>query len=170
MHVEPSSEAQATIKRVLDSLPAEQATVNQTAYSPVAERPIFVSIETKTIQSSEEAAKAQLGMWADAGNRRAECLMEITKPRGLRQGEHPTRTQLAAPLLLISGHNWDLYWAIDRGDKIDALRYRQHLGTTKTIGDIYMLLASVRSLAAWGVDVFYPWWEQDVLHVAAASM
>lgn len=35
MHVEPSSNAQPALKRVLDSLPPDQATVNQTMYGPV---------------------------------------------------------------------------------------------------------------------------------------
>lgn len=170
MHVEPSSPVQPALRSVLNALPPDQATVNQTMYGPVAERPIFVSIETKVSQSSEEEGKAQLGIWTDAGDRRVRSLRDFTMPPDLQGLDDSNWTRIPEPLLLVSGHHWDLYLAIDVGDKIEALRYRQHLGTTKSIGDIYMLLATVRRLAVWGVEVFCPWWEQHVLHIDVTSI
>jgi len=68
--------------------------------------PFAISIETKTLDASQEEAKIQLGMWAAAQFNRLRMLVD-------------TNTVLPTlPLLSVSGPEWYLHFACDRDQQI----------------------------------------------------
>lgn len=80
-------------------------------------RPIAVSIETKSPDGSELGGITQLGMWA------AAHAMRLRAARG-GGGGSDDQTQLALPLLLVSGSMWYLRFFVDRGDAFVSSVFR----------------------------------------------
>ncbi|KAK3360756.1 hypothetical protein B0T25DRAFT_496757 [Lasiosphaeria hispida] len=122
--------------------------VNQTDYPPLLRAPTAVTIETKVGGASSEEGRLQLGIWTAAWHIRMTAL-------GLGGGkEGPSLPTL--PLILTHDHEWSLYFAADRGPKIEILGPMQ-IGMTDTIQGIYRLLAVLRRLAEWIETEFRNW-------------
>ncbi|KAK3695721.1 hypothetical protein B0T22DRAFT_488983 [Podospora appendiculata] len=122
--------------------------VNHTDYPPLLRAPIAVTIETKIAGASSEEGRLQLGIWTAAWHTR----MATLGGGGGRDG--PLLPTLS--LILTNDHEWTLYFAADRGSKIDILGPRQ-IGITDTFQGIYRLLAVLRLLANWIEDEFRDW-------------
>lgn len=102
----PDDKMYEKILLMTQDLPYSLRTINQTSYDPVRFQPIAISIETKTPNAPEGDAMIQLGMWVAAHFKRI---------RMFSHGELVTPT---LPLLYVSGAQWSLLFAIDRGKHI----------------------------------------------------
>ena len=126
--------------------------VNQTMYEPVRYTPIAVSIETKTSAGDDEAAKVQLGVWVAAWHHRLEA---FRRAEGIRI--------VTLPLLLVTGHHWQLLFACDRGWGIEIV-HEISIGDTQTLLAMYRLVAVLRALGRWVESSYRQWVEEWFLH------
>jgi hypothetical protein len=145
--------------------------VNQTTYYPIRDSPIAVSIETKQDYSSRDPV-LQLGIWVAAWHRR---MMSLYTARGLAlldeqfqnasnidqqpssspQEAAPMRAKVVSlPLIVTTGHDWQVYFACDRDNSIEMYGPLR-MGSTATLLDAYVLLASLSSLKEWIETTFY---------------
>ncbi|KXX79951.1 hypothetical protein MMYC01_202303 [Madurella mycetomatis] len=100
--------------------------INQTDYPPLLRAPAAITVETKIGGTSSEEGRLQLGIWTAAWHIRMAAL------------------------------GWSLYFAADRGHKIEILGTMQ-IGMTDTVQGIYRLLAVLRLLAEWIETEFRKW-------------
>ncbi|KAH6983682.1 hypothetical protein BKA56DRAFT_483122, partial [Ilyonectria sp. MPI-CAGE-AT-0026] len=126
--------------------------VNQTPYPPLQFRTIAVSIETKAAGSAEEG-RLQLGVWTAAWHQRMNDFFNsgIAKTTDSAQ-----RTIITLPLLLSVEHNWKLFFACDRGDRLEVVG-EMSVGDTNTLIGLYTIVAVVRELANWVDSTFREW-------------
>lgn len=64
---------------------------------------------------------------------------------------------VSLPLVAIANHEWNLYFAVDKGDRI-AMLGPTPMGSTRTIDGEYQLLAALRVLGDWMKDGQYMDW------------
>jgi hypothetical protein len=64
---------------------------------------------------------------------------------------------VSLPLVAIVNHEWNLYVAVDKGDRI-AMLGPTPMGSTRTIDGEYQLLAALRVLGGWMKDRQYMDW------------
>jgi hypothetical protein len=122
--------------------------VNQTDYPPLMRSPAAVTIETKVAGASLEEGRLQLGIWTAAWHRRMEIL-------GIGGGK-PGPQLPTLPLILTHDHEWSLYFAVDRFDKIEIFGPMQ-IGMTDNLPNIYQLLTVLGFLGAWIDTTFRSW-------------
>ncbi|KAH6630025.1 hypothetical protein B0J18DRAFT_474646 [Chaetomium sp. MPI-SDFR-AT-0129] len=120
--------------------------VNQTDYPPLMRSPVAVTIETNVAGANLEEGRLQLGIWIAAWHRRMEAL-GVGKPGS----QLPT-----LPLILTHDHEWSLYFAVDRLDKIEVFGPMQ-IGMTDNLPNIYQLLTVLGFLGAWIDTTFCSW-------------
>ncbi|ELQ33312.1 hypothetical protein M0657_011427 [Pyricularia oryzae] len=126
--------------------PLAERTVSQTMHDGLLFQPIAVAIETKTFQGDENYGLVQLGVWTAAWHVRMRKLM----PPG-----HDKRL-VTLPVLLVAHHNWSLFFACDRGDRIDMVPFGP-IGGTWRLSETYKLLANLRALVGWVDGCFREW-------------
>jgi hypothetical protein len=115
--------------------------VNQTDYPPLMRFPAAVTMETKIAGASLEEGRLQLGIWTAAWHRRMEML-------GVGGGK-PGPQLPTLPLILAHDHEWSLYFAVDRLDKIEIFGPMQ-IGMTDNLPNIYPLLTVLGFLGVTG--------------------
>lgn len=138
--------------------------VNQTTYAPLKESPIAISMEMKTeaspfqpfiapgvqltlLQAGTGDSFAQLGLWVAAWHKRMYDLLDL-----LRTGPKPRLVSI--PLVQVRGHQWNMFFACDRGSSIDVFG-PVSLGSTDRILSIYALLRSLEALRDWVVGTYH---------------
>ncbi|KAH7009297.1 uncharacterized protein B0I36DRAFT_402404, partial [Microdochium trichocladiopsis] len=129
-------------------------TINQSGYFPIHDRPLAISIETKTPEAGEGGALAQLAVWISCGHRRV--------PETLRLP--------SLPFLRVVGHAWTLGFAIDMGDKIALVDFPHEIGHTRTIVGAYRLLANLRRVVEWADGPYREWFGRVVLGLDSGSV
>ncbi|KAJ8133200.1 hypothetical protein O1611_g417 [Lasiodiplodia mahajangana] len=139
--------------------------VNQTACRPIQERIIAVSIEAKT-ESSGVDPLIQLGLWTAAWYKRMRFLRRelfavqvagmkgIIDERGLQQLREQERKKrlITVPVITVVGHQWDIYFAMF--DESITMHGPVELGSTRTLMQIYALVASLRAIETWVQTTF----------------
>ncbi|KAH6632810.1 hypothetical protein F5144DRAFT_263741 [Chaetomium tenue] len=125
-----------------------QLCVNRTDYPPLMRSPAAVTIETKVAGGSLEEGRLQLGIWTAAWHRRMETLGVGGGKAGLQL---PT-----LPLILTHDHEWSLYFAVDRLNKIEIFG-PMPIGMTDNLPNIYQLLTVLGFLGAWIDTTFRSW-------------
>lgn len=133
-----------TIKEAIQDSPLPH--VNQTAYLPLTESPIAVSIETKTDTSAHDPL-IQLGIWTGAWYKHMYDLREHLA------GPGPKPRLVSVPLIQVVGHQWQVYFAQDMGESI-IIHGPIPLGSTANILSIYGLLASLEAVKQWVEGAF----------------
>lgn len=128
-----------TIRKVIQTNPLPH--VNQTAYLPLKESPIAVSIETKTDTSAQDPL-IQLGIWT------AAWYQHMYDLRVHLVGPGPKPRLVSVPLIQVVGHQWQVYFAQDMGDSINVYG-PVPLGSTASILSIYALLTSLEAVKRW---------------------
>lgn len=131
---------------------SEVVSVNQTVYQPLQYSPIAVAIETKVARPAPEG-RVQLAVWAAAWHER---MHQFLAQRGVQRRGEPYRPIVSLPLVLVTEHEWKLSFACDRGERIDIVG-EMHIGGTKTLTEIYKLVACLRELADWVQGPFRVW-------------
>ena len=122
--------------------------VNQTDYPPLMRSPAAVTIKTKVAGASLEEGRLQLGIWTAAWHKRMEAL-------GIGGGK-PGPPLPTLPLILTHDHEWSLYFAVDRLNRIEVFGPMQ-IGMTDNLPNIYQLLTVLRFLGAWVDTTFRSW-------------
>ena len=131
--------------------------INHTSVTALRCSPISISIVTKRDTLDVETAIVQLGTWVAAHFAR---LTQLTKDA--KEVKMP-----ALPLLLVQGSEWKFLLADRQEDLILILR-GQCLGNTTSIEGCYQVVATIRRLAKWTVEVYRPWFEREVLGLHSA--
>ncbi|KAK5656462.1 hypothetical protein OQA88_4845 [Cercophora sp. LCS_1] len=121
--------------------------INQTDYTPLTHFPAAVSVETRVAGGNLEEGLMQLSIWTAAWHKRMEALGVA----GKNQARLPT-----LPLILTHEHQWSLYFAVDRVDKIEVCGPLP-IGTTDNLLNIYALLPSLSRLMTW-IDRDFRFW------------
>ncbi|CVL08888.1 uncharacterized protein FMAN_14119 [Fusarium mangiferae] len=142
--VSPSEATAKHISKIVDNLPHNKRSINQTIYGPVKNHPIAVSIEVKLASGSLEEARGQLGLWIAAWHRRMSLL-------GKSEEEIIT-----VPLVMVMEHEWKLMFAVDRGDAIDIVEDIR-MGDTRDLPGLYRIIAVLRELAIWMETDYLAW-------------
>ncbi|KAJ1323292.1 PD-(D/E)XK nuclease superfamily [Microdochium nivale] len=133
---------------------SNRPTINQSAYYPIHDRPLAISIETKTPDAGEGDALTQLAIWISCGHRKLHQLM----------GPSSETSRLPSlPILRVVGHTWTLAFAIDLGDRIALIDFPHDIGNTRTAFGTYRLLASMRRLVEWADGSYREWFGSAVL-------
>lgn len=104
--VRPSATTAQHISRVIDALPDDLRSINQTTYGPVRNDPIAVPMETKIATGHIEEARIQLALWVAAWHKRMTAL---------RMSDEQIIT---LPLIMVMEHEWKLMFACDKGNSI----------------------------------------------------
>ncbi|KAJ9634226.1 hypothetical protein H2199_009056 [Coniosporium tulheliwenetii] len=130
----------------------ESQSINQTMYDSLRQRPIAISIETKTPNAPEEQAGVQLGVWVAA---------HFTRLRGLVDTQMPT-----LPLLFVTGHDWHILFAASRTAGILDLYGKLRIGDTSSLLGINKLISALRRLAQWVTISFKGWLESYIFLVS----
>lgn len=143
-------------------------------------RPVAVSIETKTPEGGELHGRTQLSIWG-AGH-----IMRLRSAR--RDGSDD---EVALPLVLVVGTRWMAYFLVDRGECLVSLSpiaqrllalphwvlrlipSTQHMfeagppEDTLSVVGCYRVVAMIRELALWSINVYRPWFAKAVLGIEA---
>ncbi|KAF4447829.1 hypothetical protein F53441_8695 [Fusarium austroafricanum] len=135
--VEPPPSTAQRIAQTLLSRPNSERTVNQTAYGPVRNNPIAISIETKVAKGTLDEARSQLALWVAAWHQRMHLLAPQQKGR-----------IITLPLILVIENEWKLMFACDRGDEIHIVE-QIAIGSTGELKEVYRIIAVLRALAVW---------------------
>ncbi|KAJ2998412.1 hypothetical protein NUW58_g330 [Xylaria curta] len=132
--------------------------VNQTAYQPIKDNVIAVSIEAKTELSAVDPL-LQLGLWTAAWHKRMRALRRELfaahtagihdEGRRLMLCEEERRKRLiTVPVVTVVGHQWDMYFAFFGAHSI-TMHGPVKLGCTGSLLDTYVLVASLRAIQGW---------------------
>ncbi|KAL9108747.1 MAG: hypothetical protein Q9227_006543 [Pyrenula ochraceoflavens] len=158
--LEPS-QVTSTAFRNLDVIPYSSPTpksFNQTPMNTVANRPIALSIETRSQSGSGDEARVQLAVWSSAHFKRLELLLEESAQAPKEQHILPV-----LPLLSFEGSSCRFLAATkDRsGDKDDILWDCMTLGETDSIRSTYQVINALQLLMRWIQMDYRPWFEKN---------
>jgi hypothetical protein len=141
-----------SIRAKSTALASAQLNVNQTDYTPLTRSPSAVSIETKVAGASLEEGRLQLGIWTAAWHKHMDML-------GVGGGVQSPRLP-TLPLILVHDHQWFLYFAVDRLERIEVCGGLL-IGMTDSFPNIYQLLTVLGLLGTW-VDTVFRSWTTDI--------
>lgn len=146
INFDPSSEERAVIEAFLKKEPYGHATITQTMYAAVRERPCIASIETKTV-SEFDKAKNQLAVWG------AAHLARIRKFASCAEEDEPLCVH---PLIHVQHHSWKIYFAVAKPEEnsVDIVNANVTIGATDSLLDLWKLIRSLRCLARWAQLVY----------------
>lgn len=146
-------------------IPEPSSSINPTAYRPLLKNPVAVVIETKSITAPTDPL-VQLGFMVAAMHRRLITLSSPGRPL-------PVRLVPTLPMISVVDHNWTLYFAADRRNRIVSsvscvcrwylanvclqdIVGPVKMGSTETIDEIYKLYTSLSLLRNWVVEHYVP--------------
>lgn len=133
------------------SQPNDKQSVNHTSYSPLQFCPAPSLIETKAAGPAEEG-RLQLAVSTAALHRRLDSFLDAKFAS--RSDERPLIATLLQMLVL--DNEWKLYFACDRGDRVDMIG-DMSIGDTKKIIECYILVAVLREIAKYISSVYKQW-------------
>lgn len=156
--------------------------VNHTDYTPVAANPITLNIETKRTGEDWQAALEQISTWMTSQWR---CLDELGRSTNRNFPHASTSFDTLSqkdkvnleflPGIIIQGHDW-IFVAATRGqggatsepqlqgERFEVLIWSKiFIGSTDTLQGIYQIVAVLQRLAAWSLDTYWPWFQQNIL-------
>ncbi|KAH7146734.1 hypothetical protein B0J13DRAFT_442303 [Dactylonectria estremocensis] len=159
LHPEDGDPLDLSIRRALAHLPVHSHHLNQTAYDPLRFATNAVSIETKTGTNGLQEARLQVGIWIAAWYTRMQQLLQHTraqqedrqgKEKDQEGGESSSKTEILipVPVIIVIQHEWKLFFACDRGKKIDIIGHVS-IGDTKSLDGLFIIIAVIRRLATW---------------------
>ncbi|CAG9945542.1 unnamed protein product [Clonostachys rosea f. rosea IK726] len=140
-HTDSSTLISSMCDRIVDG------SINHTDYTPLAERPLAVSIETKKLGGNWNKATLQMSVSQAA---QWNLIHEITVP-----GTRPNEGLDYIPGIIIQGHNWFLAITTREG-KRTVFWNKLDLGATDTIEGIYKLVYGLQVLREWARDIYWP--------------
>ncbi|KAM3506634.1 hypothetical protein MY11210_007482 [Beauveria gryllotalpidicola] len=174
LYIDPQHDAAApatifkpAAARVRDVLP--HRILNFTDFTPLEDRFIAVSIETKKPSESFNAAQLQLGVWDMA---RWSLLRRL---RSMQAGEETGGNAAAdaglpafIPGVIVQGHHWYLVVTTAEGGRT-VLWQQLLIGSTSSSRGVYQIVRTLQHLGDWARDVHWPWL-RVVIEAAAANL
>ncbi|KAK7428831.1 hypothetical protein QQZ08_004601 [Neonectria magnoliae] len=139
------------ISDALTTLEKSEGSVNHTAFTPLGQRPISISIETKRHGGDGRRADVQLAAWQAAQWSFLES-----------QAGDKVNELVFLPGVIVRGHEWKSV-ATTRRDRKTTLWSSHQFGTTMTLVGIFQIMAGLRRLRRWSTEVFWPWYKSHVL-------
>ncbi|RMZ71903.1 Methyltransferase type 11 [Pyrenophora seminiperda CCB06] len=139
----PLIETKLVISRINASQHKLPRTINPSDYSPLRYEPVVLGIETKSASGSSENGEVQLSVWAMAHFNRLRHLIQDP-------------VTITLPLILITGAQWRLYFAVDSPSEIHLID-AMSLGNTDTLINCYTLLKALGLLLDWAEDNYVAW-------------
>ncbi|KAM0248159.1 hypothetical protein ACHAQJ_009550 [Trichoderma viride] len=135
--------------------------------------PIILSVEIKQPGAVWERAQLQTGVWLAAhwaflhwGVKQKLLNQRMAQDAPADDLNAETLKALSKlgfiPGIVINGHQWHLVISTYNGRKA-TLWAESLFGETKSLVKIYAIIAGVRELAAWGRDVYLPWFKENIL-------
>ena len=122
----PSNAEREKIDNILDGEAVDLQSMNQTAYPPLQDRPVFLNIETKLSHTGGNKSDIQLAIWTMAGLTRTRLLLD---ERGFNNIEIP-----ALPMLSMHGDDLELSFMKERIESTKLKgRKTSYVCTTKII-------------------------------------
>ena len=152
--LEPSEITSAAFRN-LDPMP--HRSFNQTTLNTIANRPIALSIETKSQSGSSDEARVQLAVWALSQFKRLELLLNENSQLSKEERALP-----ALPLLSFEGSLCRLFAASkdELGSETGVLWDCGALGTMDTVRGIYQIIHALQLLMRWAQLEYRPWFER----------
>ncbi|KAL6795155.1 hypothetical protein J3E68DRAFT_335165 [Trichoderma sp. SZMC 28012] len=154
---------------------APTATVNHTDFEPLQLRPLVLGIGTRKPGVEWDRAQVQTGIWhaSQWAFLRWAVRQKLLKRRvaqGADEGEEEFQAEERAvlsklgfiPGIIVQGNRWHLVISTYHEGKT-TLWAEWVFGTTKSLMDIYSVIAGVRRLTAWARDTYIPWFKENVL-------
>ncbi|KAF5019921.1 hypothetical protein F66182_8061 [Fusarium sp. NRRL 66182] len=159
--VQPGSEISQAINDLRGILP--EASFNHTDMSPLCDKPISISIETKKTGEDWEKARLQMEVWMAAHwqflryliNARQRAARELY-PLGQSGGENTYKLPDFMPGIIVQGDDWYLIITTPEEEKI-AFWQKKSLGTTSGSKEIYQLICNLQLLRQWVLDSYWVW-------------
>lgn len=142
----PDENLRARLENVLDGNSSVDSTINPilSTQSPWLHTcPIAIPIETKPATPRGGTGEYQLGFWISAWHKRLDRLVGPTRAPTL-------------PAITVVGHDWRLYMAEDKGDRI-VFHGPMKIGSTARADELCALVACLRQLVAWTATNFKDW-------------
>jgi hypothetical protein len=146
---------------------SDNRAINHTDYGPLANRPIAISIETKTEGGTKEGGNVQLSLWVTAQILRIQDLIQLTVP----QSAQTLLSSIVFPLILVQNELWELYFARVDPDPDPAswnpnarpsgritIFKEVNLGKTDDVLQMYRLVKNLRALKKWASTSYSTWW------------
>lgn len=135
--------------------------LNHTEYRPLRDFPIGISIEIKRIGEAVVGGELQLGIWL-----RAHWKFLAT---ALHTDADDLVQQLPfIPALLVHGHHWYLVVSTLQKDRM-VLYTNIRIGHTQHALGVFELVYSLRVLAEWMEEKYWPWFAEALLGVRSNS-
>ncbi|KAJ4168312.1 hypothetical protein NW754_013646 [Fusarium falciforme] len=149
---EAASDAVQILRRMLPA-----GVINHTDFQPLRDRPIAISIETKSRgRTQPETAELQLGTWHAAQWRFLEDL--VSRTGGSLDGLP------FLPAVIVQGHSWSFAATTREGHRTD-LWTEYCFGSTSDVAGVYKAIWGLQRLALWAREVYWPWFEKNGLGV-----
>lgn len=163
------------IKAFCNTMPTKS--INHTAYFALQFRPIIISIEATQPGVGEwDRAQLQMGVWHAAQwnflRWGVEQKLRTQRPAQDTPDDETFKAETLdvlsklgfIPGIFVSGNRWHLVISTYDNGKT-TLWAELVFGATKSLMNIYAVIAGVRELAAWGRDRYLPWFKENVLTV-----
>ncbi|KAF2792083.1 hypothetical protein K505DRAFT_308311 [Melanomma pulvis-pyrius CBS 109.77] len=153
LEVDKNAAAEIDIRR--KTLPS--GSINHTAYEPLLQYPISVTIETKKGGSDEKSSIIQAVTWQRAQWRQ---LMRMVHTRDFR-----TRGNVFLPIFYVLGSQW--YFAATALEDGEVVLYRGlecgSLGSTNTPYGTYKIIYGIQLVLQYVQNHYWPWYKEAAL-------
>lgn len=170
---------------------APTLTVNHTDFEPLQLRPLVLSIGTRRPGVEWDKAQLQMGAWHASqwaflrwavrekllkqreaqgaqGEEEEGSRVEEEESREEKE-EESSAEELAAlsklgfiPGIIVQGNRWHLVMSTYHEGKT-TLWAEWVFGSTKSLMDIYCVIAGIRRLTAWARDTYLPWFRENAV-------
>ncbi|KAH7308551.1 hypothetical protein B0I35DRAFT_360854 [Stachybotrys elegans] len=149
-------ERDTTISPHGDALLRMRPCFNWTADRLLQQYPLAISIETKRYGGDTVKGEQQLGIWHAA---HWEFLIS-------RAGQDAAEALGILPSVVIQGHTWSLVVST-RHQGTTTILCSMEFGSTVSVTGVFQVLAGMRRLRSWSLDVLWPWYKQHLPELAA---
>ncbi|KAH7303584.1 hypothetical protein B0I35DRAFT_364691 [Stachybotrys elegans] len=149
-------ERDVTISSHGDALLGMRPCFNWTADRLLQQYPLAISIETKRYGGDTVKGEQQLGIWHAA---HWEFLIS-------RAGQDAAEDLGILPSVIVNGYTWSLVVSTRRQGTTTIL-CSMEFGSTGSVTGVFQVLAGMRRLRAWSLNVLWPWYKQHLPELAA---
>ncbi|OBS17469.1 hypothetical protein FPOA_12102 [Fusarium poae] len=156
VHIQPPVKTHASIRKLYDS--TSEKSVNHTAFHPMRQSPICLSIETKRYSGDSERAHAQVCSW------QAAQWTYLASHAGGGIKHLPF-----LPGIVVNGQSWT-FVATTREGEVTTIWTEGPLGSTMSSLGVLKVMGALNRLRQWIIDVYWPWYEKYVLKIGLVEL
>ncbi|KAF4985465.1 hypothetical protein FDECE_16542 [Fusarium decemcellulare] len=174
MYIDPKSDKSPKIRETIRALTnvLPMGSFNHTNLSPLSDRPIAVSIETKKTGEGWDNAQLQMEVWMAA---HWQFLRKLLQLRSLAAERVSSLGQVAEthspeiwelpefiPGIIIQGHDWHLVITTPEGERT-IFWHKENFGQTSKSKGIYTIIHNLQLLRKWAQDEYWKWMRELLL-------